>query len=119
MYVNLCVDRPQSSDAWVLAKPGITQAVSIASFAYMCHHSTFLLYDSLKQPTEAHWARLTHASVFSSALIEIFFAFFGYATFTGFVQGSYISFFYLIVNKCKVNVAIIYRMIYSALYLMK
>nr|CAH0098921.1 unnamed protein product [Daphnia galeata] len=86
---------PQSSDAWVLAKPGITQAVSIASFAYMCHHSTFLLYDSLKQPTEARWARLTHASVFSSALIEIFFAFFGYATFTGFVQGD------LLENYCR------------------
>lgn len=79
---------PQSNDAWVLAKPGITQAVAIASFAYMCHHSTFLLYGSLKQPTEARWARLTHVSVFTSALIEIFFALFGYATFTGFVQGD-------------------------------
>ncbi|XP_046451044.1 putative sodium-coupled neutral amino acid transporter 11 [Daphnia pulex] len=86
---------PQSSDAWVLAKPGITQAVAIASFAYMCHHSTFLLYGSLKQPTESRWARLTHASVFTSALIEIFFALFGYATFTGFVQGD------LLENYCR------------------
>jgi sodium-coupled neutral amino acid transporter 11 len=86
--IPICfIHRPQSSDAWVLAKPGITQAVAIASFAYMCHHSTFLLYGSLKQPTESRWARLTHASVFTSALIEIFFALFGYATFTGFVQG--------------------------------
>ncbi|KAI9554851.1 hypothetical protein GHT06_020128 [Daphnia sinensis] len=53
---------PQSNDAWVLAKPGLTQAVAIASFAYMCHHSTFLLYGSLKQPAEARWARLTHVS---------------------------------------------------------
>lgn len=92
VYANKCVNvltcRPQSNDAWVLAKPGITQAVAIASFAYMCHHSTFLLYGSLKQPTEARWARLTHVSVFTSALIEIFFALFGYATFTGFVQGK-------------------------------
>ncbi|XP_057380444.1 putative sodium-coupled neutral amino acid transporter 11 [Daphnia carinata] len=86
---------PQSDDAWVLAKPGITQAVAIASFAYMCHHSTFLLYGSLKQPTEARWARLTHVSVFTSALIEIFFALFGYATFTGFVQGD------LLENYCR------------------
>lgn len=82
--------RPPSSDAWVLAKSNVTQAVAIASFAYMCHHSTFLLFGSIKQPTEARWARLTHASVFISALVEIFFAMFGYATFTGFVQGTLI-----------------------------
>ena len=33
------------------------------------------------------WNRLTHISVFNSAVIEIFYAIFGYATFTGFVQG--------------------------------
>ena len=87
-HKTIFYDRPQSQDAWVLAKPGITQAVAIASFAYMCHHSTFLLYGSLKQPSESRWKRLTHASVFTSALIEIFFAIFGYATFTGFVQGK-------------------------------
>lgn len=79
--------RPKTIDAWSLAKPGVMQAVAIASFAFMCHHSTFLLYGSLKQPSEERWARLTHASVFASTLLEIMYAVFGYATFTGFVQG--------------------------------
>ena len=87
--------RPRSADAWVLAKPGVTQAVAIASFAYMCHHSTFLLYGSLKKPSEERWTRLTHAAVFVSALLAIFFALFGYATFTGFVQGD------LLENYCR------------------
>ena len=53
----------------------------------MCHHSTFLVYGSLKQPTEKHWKRLTHTCVAVSTLIEILFAIFGYATFTGYIQG--------------------------------
>jgi sodium-coupled neutral amino acid transporter 11 len=85
----------------------------------MCHHSTFLLYGSLKQPTEARWARLTHASVFTSALIEIFFALFGYATFTGFVQGSQPSFYYLSNSKLMLGKSIVNvkQLIYSPIIL--
>lgn len=55
----------------------------------MCHHSTFLVYGSLKHPSEERWKRLTHTSVAISTLIEILFAVFGYATFTGYVQGRW------------------------------
>lgn len=86
---------PQSADAWTLARPQLTQSIAISSFAFMCHHSTFLVYGSLKHPSEERWKRLTHTSVAISTLIEILFAVFGYATFTGYVQGD------LLENYCR------------------
>ncbi|KAF6035772.1 hypothetical protein EB796_005917 [Bugula neritina] len=64
------------------------QAIGILSFAYMCHHNSFLLYTSLENPTEKRWSLVTHASVFSSMLITLIFGVLGYVTFTGYVQGD-------------------------------
>lgn len=39
------------------------QAVSIISFAFVCHHNTMLIYNSLKTPTLGRFARVVHYSV--------------------------------------------------------
>lgn len=41
---------------------GIFQAVSIISFAFVCHHNTLLIYDSLKTPTLNRFASVVHWS---------------------------------------------------------
>uniref|UniRef100_A0A8C9ZK25 Putative sodium-coupled neutral amino acid transporter 11 n=1 Tax=Sander lucioperca TaxID=283035 RepID=A0A8C9ZK25_SANLU len=58
------------------------------SLAFICHHNSFLIYGSLKQPTLANWTRVTHVSVGSALIISAAFAVAGYTTFTGYTQGD-------------------------------
>lgn len=75
-------------DSFTFLGGDITQAIGIIVFAYMCHHSSFLLYGSLENPTQLRWDKVTHASVGISCLIVIIFGTAGYATFKSFSQGD-------------------------------
>ncbi|XP_047456238.1 putative sodium-coupled neutral amino acid transporter 11 isoform X1 [Mugil cephalus] len=79
---------PPTEDAWAFAKWNAIQAVGVMSFAFICHHNSFLIYGSLEQPTVAKWAQVTHISVCSALIISAVFAAAGYATFTGYTQGD-------------------------------
>ncbi|KAG5366034.1 Vacuolar amino acid transporter 2 [Yarrowia sp. B02] len=41
---------------------GLFQGVSVISFAFVCHHNSLLIYDSLKRPTMDRFATVTHWS---------------------------------------------------------
>ncbi|XP_062862735.1 putative sodium-coupled neutral amino acid transporter 11 [Trichomycterus rosablanca] len=86
---------PLSKDAWVFARWDAVQAVGVMSFAFICHHNSFLIYESLKEPTLSNWTRVTHVSVGSAALVSVLFAAAGYVTFTVYTQGD------LFENYCK------------------
>ncbi|KAI4887075.1 hypothetical protein NFI96_013963, partial [Prochilodus magdalenae] len=86
---------PPSEDAWVFARWNAIQAVGVMSFAFICHHNSFIIYESLQEPTLRNWSRITHGSVGSAALISAIFAAAGYATFTGYTQGDIFE------NYCK------------------
>lgn len=75
-------------DSYTLIGGDITQSIGIIVFAYMCHHSSFLLYGCLENPTQMRWNRVTHASVGISCLIVIVFGTAGYATFKSLSQGD-------------------------------
>ncbi|XP_050927536.1 putative sodium-coupled neutral amino acid transporter 11 isoform X2 [Lates calcarifer] len=77
-----------SENAWAFAKWNAIQAVGVMSFAFICHHNSFLIYGSLEQPTQANWSRVTHISVGSALMISAAFAVAGYTTFTGYTQGD-------------------------------
>ncbi|XP_060945193.1 putative sodium-coupled neutral amino acid transporter 11 [Limanda limanda] len=79
---------PPTENAWAFAKWNAIQAVGVMSFAFICHHNTFLIYGSLQQPTLASWSQVTHVSVGSALVISVTFAVAGYTTFTGFAQGD-------------------------------
>ncbi|KAM4560597.1 putative sodium-coupled neutral amino acid transporter 11 isoform 2-T2 [Fundulus diaphanus] len=76
-----------TENAWAFAKKNAIQAVGVMSFAFICHHNSFLIYNSLEQPTLSNWSRVTHISVGSSLIISAAFAVAGYTTFTGYTQG--------------------------------
>ncbi|KAL7865577.1 hypothetical protein SRHO_G00108240 [Serrasalmus rhombeus] len=86
---------PPSEDAWVFARWNAIQAIGVMSFAFICHHNSFIIYESLQEPTLRNWLRITHMSVGSAALISAIFATAGYATFTGYTQGDIFE------NYCK------------------
>ncbi|XP_061924747.1 putative sodium-coupled neutral amino acid transporter 11 isoform X2 [Entelurus aequoreus] len=79
---------PPTQDAWVFARQNAIQAVGVMSFAFICHHNSFLIYGSLAEPTLTHWTRVTHISVGTSLAISAVFALGGYVTFTGYTQGD-------------------------------
>lgn len=78
----------RTEDALVFAKPSALQAVGVMSFTFICHHTSFLVYSSLKEPTVAKWSRVIHIAVVISTFISILFATSGYLTFTGLTQGD-------------------------------
>uniref|UniRef100_A0A3Q3EKX2 Putative sodium-coupled neutral amino acid transporter 11 n=1 Tax=Labrus bergylta TaxID=56723 RepID=A0A3Q3EKX2_9LABR len=77
-----------TQNAWSFANWNAIQAVGLISFAFICHHNSFLIYGSLEKPTVANWSRVTHTSVGSAVLFSAAFAVAGYITFTGYTQGD-------------------------------
>ena len=75
---------PGRGDPYNIAAPGIAQALGIMAFAYVCHHNSFLIYESLQDASPARFRTVTHASVGTAALMSILLAVPGYIAF-GFV----------------------------------
>ncbi|NWR52774.1 AVT2 protein, partial [Regulus satrapa] len=85
--LNVCF-RPKSENAWIFAKSNAVQAIGVMSFAFICHHNSFLIYGSLEEPTLKNWSQVTHMSVALALLISVVFAACGYMTFTGYTEGD-------------------------------
>uniref|UniRef100_A0A8C2DIK3 Putative sodium-coupled neutral amino acid transporter 11 n=1 Tax=Cyprinus carpio TaxID=7962 RepID=A0A8C2DIK3_CYPCA len=79
---------PASDGAWVFARWNAIQAVAVMSFAFICHHNSFMIYGSLREPTLSSWSLVTHVSVGTAVLVSAVFAAAGYVTFTGYTQGD-------------------------------
>uniref|UniRef100_A0A8C6S8P2 Putative sodium-coupled neutral amino acid transporter 11 n=1 Tax=Neogobius melanostomus TaxID=47308 RepID=A0A8C6S8P2_9GOBI len=79
---------PPTEHAWAFAKINAIQAVAVMSFAFICHHNSFLIYGSLQEQTLSNWSRVTHVSVGSALVFSAAFAVAGYATFTGYTLGD-------------------------------
>ncbi|XP_048808667.1 putative sodium-coupled neutral amino acid transporter 11 isoform X2 [Lagopus muta] len=86
--VTLSPQVPKSENAWIFAKSNAIQAIGVMSFAFICHHNSFLIYGSLKEPTLNNWSRITHVSVLLAVVISVLFAACGYMTFTGYTEGD-------------------------------
>ncbi|KAI8592233.1 transmembrane amino acid transporter protein-domain-containing protein [Geranomyces variabilis] len=61
---------------------GLFQAIGVISFAFVCHHNTFLIMGSLKKPTMDRFAIVTHLSTGLSLLSCLILACGGYLVFT-------------------------------------
>ncbi|XP_064647636.1 putative sodium-coupled neutral amino acid transporter 11 isoform X2 [Lineus longissimus] len=85
---DLAAKVPTSDDGWEFANTQVAQSIGIMAFAYMCHHNSFLIYDSLENNTQERWSMVTHLSVIFAMVCTLIFGITGYATFTGFTQGD-------------------------------
>ncbi|XP_060610962.2 putative sodium-coupled neutral amino acid transporter 11 isoform X1 [Anolis sagrei] len=77
-----------TENPWVFAKPNAVQAIGVMSFAFICHHNSFLIYGSLKEPTLSNWTRVTHVSVSFAVFVSLVFATCGYLTFKEYTEGD-------------------------------
>lgn len=38
-------------------------AIGVISFAFVCHHACFIVYQTLRDPTDRRWAKTVHLSL--------------------------------------------------------
>ncbi|XP_055530400.1 putative sodium-coupled neutral amino acid transporter 11 [Wyeomyia smithii] len=79
---------PDTPESWRFAHGDLIPAVGIMAFAFMCHHNTFLVYQSMRNATLERWVKVTHLSVGCAWLVAAFFGIAGYCTFRALSQGD-------------------------------
>ncbi|XP_035914226.1 putative sodium-coupled neutral amino acid transporter 11 [Anopheles stephensi] len=79
---------PNTPESWRFAHSDLIPAVGIMAFAFMCHHNTFLVYQSMQNATMERWEKVTHISVGFAWLVAALFGIAGYCTFRALSQGD-------------------------------
>lgn len=72
---------------------GIFQSISVISFAFVCHHNSLLIFDSLKIPTMDRFAKVTHWSCFVSMVACIVMGVGGFVVFKDLTKGNVLNSF--------------------------
>ncbi|KAI9224117.1 transmembrane amino acid transporter protein-domain-containing protein [Blastocladiella britannica] len=67
------------------------KAIGVISFAFVCHHNTFIIFSSLSTPTLARFSRVTYFSAGISLVACLVLAITGYMTFTSSTQGNVLN----------------------------
>ncbi|KAI8900633.1 transmembrane amino acid transporter protein-domain-containing protein [Globomyces pollinis-pini] len=67
---------------WTVVDTGLFEAIGVISFAFVCHHNTYLIYGSLKNPTIQRFTMVTNLSILVSFILCLILAFVGYQSFT-------------------------------------
>lgn len=70
---------------------GLFQGVSVISFAFVCHHNSLLIYDSLKRPTMDRFATVTHWSTGVSMIACLTMGVGGFVIFVGKTKGNVLN----------------------------
>lgn len=68
----------------------VTPSLSLSplSSAFMCHHNTFLVYQSMREATMERWEKVTHISIGFAWTVAALFGIAGYSTFRALSQGK-------------------------------
>ncbi|KAF9976642.1 hypothetical protein BGZ73_008113 [Actinomortierella ambigua] len=77
--------------AYTFIRPQIFQAIGVISFAFVCHHNTFIIFGSLQKPTINRVSLVTHMSMFVSLLACMILALAGFLSFTDKTTGNILN----------------------------
>ncbi|XP_017149991.1 putative sodium-coupled neutral amino acid transporter 11 isoform X1 [Drosophila miranda] len=77
-----------TADSWSFANSDVIPATGIMVFAFMCHHNTFLVYQSMRDATMERWEKVTHISIGFAWTVAALFGIAGYSTFRALSQGD-------------------------------
>lgn len=83
-------DAHMSLSQWTI-NSSFFQAVAVISFAFVCHHNTLLIYDSLRTPTLDRFAKVTHLSTAVSMIACIVIGVCGFLSFKDKTQGNILN----------------------------
>ncbi|KAG0001064.1 hypothetical protein BGZ65_003828 [Modicella reniformis] len=76
---------------WTFARPELFQSIGVISFAFVCHHNSFLIFSSLQKPTINRLKLVTHMSMTVSLLACLILALSGYINFSDKTQGNILN----------------------------
>ncbi|KAJ2840811.1 hypothetical protein FBU31_000108 [Coemansia sp. 'formosensis'] len=74
-----------------LANTGVFQAVGVITFAFVCHHNSFMIYGSLRKPTLNRYFEVIHLSTAIATVASVMIAVFGYVYFGEKTQGNILN----------------------------
>ena len=66
-------------------------AIGIISFAFVCHHACFIVYNTLRDNTDERWAKTVHLSIGVALGVMLSLAIAAYLTFRGIMTGSFLT----------------------------
>jgi len=69
------------ADPWDFAHSAFLEAFGAMCFAFVCHHSSFLVYMSLKNPTTKRWSIVSHSSIGVALFLCLTLSIVGYSKF--------------------------------------
>jgi len=66
-------------------------AVGVIAFAFVCHHACFIVYNTLRDNTEARWNTTVHATLGVATSVMFVLAVGAFVTFRGLTKGSFLT----------------------------
>jgi sodium-coupled neutral amino acid transporter 11 len=66
-------------------------AIGVISFAFVCHHACFIVYNTLRDNTEARWATTVHVALLTATTVMLTLAAAAFLTFRGVMKGSFLT----------------------------
>lgn len=66
-------------------------AIGIISFAFVCHHACFIVYNTLRDNSEARWAKTVHLSLGVAVGVMMVLAMAAYLTFRGVMNSNFLT----------------------------
>ena len=98
IVIIVCIEAPKRNPDEVLYRTAYTFAekkavsgVGAMAFAFVCHHSSFIVYNSLKDATTKRWSIVTHASLGISLGLCVLLAVSGYLNFQTDTKGDILN----------------------------
>ncbi|KAF9582309.1 hypothetical protein BGW38_000364 [Lunasporangiospora selenospora] len=76
---------------WTFVRPEVFQSIGVISFAFVCHHNSFLIFGSLQKPTINRVKLVTHMSMMVSLLACLILALSGFIAFSDKTQGNILN----------------------------
>merc|ERR550539_1524241 len=67
---------------------GFFQAIGTMSFAFVCHHNSFIVYNSLKNNSAARWKIVSQMSVGISVVLSLILSVVAYLCFRDTIQSN-------------------------------
>lgn len=84
-------DKGSFSAPLLTINSGILQGISVISFAFVCHHNSLLIFDSLKTPTMDRFATVTHWSTCVSMVACMIMGIGGFLVFKDHTKGNILN----------------------------
>lgn len=79
------------SHPYAFARSELFAGLGAMSFAFVCHHNSFLVYNSLKKRTPENWRLVTRISIWTSFALSVLMALMGYLSFFSLTKGDILN----------------------------